>query len=123
MASSPLPPITSATPTTRSSSTQSSSPPSSGTLADHRHRLDEIDGALLELLGRRIDIGRRVAEYKRDNDVPVMQPSRVQQVLDRVAADAAGHHLDPEFVRSLYRLIIDEMCRVEDEIVDDRQPG
>ncbi len=113
MASSSLPPVTS-----------SSSPsPSPSTLADHRRRLDEIDGALLELLGRRIDIGRRVAEYKRDNDVPVMQPSRVEQVLDRVAADAAGHHLDTEFVRSLYRLIIDEMCRVEHEIVDGRQPG
>ncbi len=118
MASSSLPPTTSATPLTSASLA-----PSSPTLADHRRRLDEIDGALLELLGRRIDIGRRVAEYKRDNDVPVMQPSRVQQVLDRVAADAAGHHLDPEFVRSLYRLIIDEMCRVEDEIVDDRRPG
>ncbi len=91
---------------------------SSTRLADHRRHLDKIDGALLELLGRRIDIGRQVAEYKRDNAVPVMQPSRVQQVLDRVAADAAAHQLNPEFVRSLYQLIIDEMCRVEDEIVN-----
>ena len=96
----------------------SSSPMSSTGLADHRQRLDQIDNALLELLGRRIDIGRQVAEYKRDNDVPVMQPSRVQEVLDRVVADAAAHQLDPEFVRALYRLIIDEMCRIEDEIVD-----
>lgn len=96
----------------------SSLPMSSTGLADHRRRLDQIDNALLELLGRRIEIGRLVAEYKRDNDVPVMQPSRVEQVLDRVAADAIAHGLEPEFVRSLYRLIIDEMCRVEDEIVD-----
>lgn len=96
----------------------SSLPMSSTGLADHRRRLDQIDNALLELLGRRIEIGRLVAEYKRDNDVPVMQPSRVEQVLDRVAVDAIAHGLEPEFVRSLYRLIIDEMCRVEDEIVD-----
>ncbi|MGB5760883.1 MAG: chorismate mutase [Acidimicrobiales bacterium] len=92
-------------------------------LADHRRQIDQIDASLLELLGRRIEIGRRVAEYKRDNDVPVMQPSRVQEVLDRVATDAVGHELDPGFVRAMYRLIIDEMCRVEDEIVHGHRPG
>ena len=46
-----------------------------------------------------------------------MQPARVEQVKDRCADKAAQRAVDPDFMRSLYSLIIDETCRIEDEII------
>lgn len=83
-----------------------------------RDELDEIDGRLLAALADRLACCRRVAELKRTHGIAMMQPGRVAQVLDRAAAYADGHGMDPTFVRDLYERLIAEACRVEDEIID-----
>ena len=87
-------------------------------LSTFRKALDAIDAQLIELLGRRFDICRQVANYKRLNQVPMMQPERIQEVQRRNAELAKTHALNPEFVRDLYALIIAEACRLEDQIID-----
>jgi chorismate mutase len=87
-------------------------------LDDFRKEIDRIDAALLDALGRRLAICAEVAHFKRAQGIPMMQPSRVEAVKDRVAALAAAHGLRPEFVRELYGQIIAEACRLEDDIID-----
>lgn len=87
-------------------------------LSNFRSALDRIDAQLIELLGQRFDVCRKVANYKRLYDVPMMQPGRVQEVLNRNAELAESHSVNPEFVRELYTLVIGEACRLEDEIID-----
>lgn len=53
-------------------------------LQELRNQIDEIDGEILELFARRMDVCRGVAEYKRVNNLPVMQGGREKQVLDRI---------------------------------------
>ena len=52
----------------------------------------------------------------------MMQPGRVAEVKERCAQMAREHGIDPDFARQLYGLIIDEACRMEDEIIDDPGP-
>ena len=87
-------------------------------LNDYRQKLNGLDEQIVELLGKRIDICRDVAQFKRENGIPMMQGVRVDEVKDRCARLASEHQIDPEFVRELYAMIIDETCRVEDEIID-----
>lgn len=60
-------------------------------LEDLRREIDEIDAALLDLLTRRVDIGRRVAEAKRldpaANTGGNLRPGREAQVLNRVLSN------------------------------------
>ncbi|MGD8615550.1 MAG: chorismate mutase [Gammaproteobacteria bacterium] len=88
-------------------------------LGKFRSELNEIDEQIVALLGRRFTIIRKVADYKKANQVPMMQPGRVEEVKDRCAALAAAHDVNPDLVRKLYGLIIDDACRVEDEIIDE----
>ena len=90
-------------------------------LDEFRVRLNAIDDDLIELLGRRFAICREVANYKRVHDIPMMQSARVEEVKRRCADLGLKHNLDPQFTMSLYSLIIDEACKVEDEIID--HPG
>lgn len=86
-------------------------------LGDLRAELDAIDPEIIGLLGRRIEIARAVAQVKASHAIPVMQHDRVRFVQERNArlGEAAG--LDPGFVRQIFSVIIDEMCRIEDAIV------
>src|SRR5215207_2146655 len=86
-------------------------------LASFRDRIDEIDERLLSALAERIDVCKEVAEHKQEQGIAMMQPGRVAAVEDRWAELARARGLDEAFARSLCRAVIDEGCRVEDEII------
>lgn len=58
----------------------------SPSLAQLRAEIDGIDDALLELLERRVAIGRRVAAAKGDASGPFLRPGREAAILRRLAA-------------------------------------
>ena len=90
-------------------------------LIKYRAALNTIDEQIIMLLGQRYAICRDVANHKIEHGIPVMQHDRVSEVKDRCADLAVGQQVNPEFVRQLYSLIIDEACRIEKSIVNDRK--
>jgi 4-amino-4-deoxychorismate mutase len=90
----------------------------SGSLDSFRARLDVLDAQIVELLGERFDVCREVADFKRVNSVPMMQPERVAQVRARYAVRGAAAALPPEFTAGLFELLIDATCKMEDELID-----
>lgn len=53
----------------------------SGDIAALRQELDEIDRELVRLFERRTEVSRQVADYKRENNLPVLDAGREEQVL------------------------------------------
>ncbi|MBQ8569811.1 MAG: chorismate mutase [Oscillospiraceae bacterium] len=53
-------------------------------LTELRNRIDDIDSSILDLFVKRMNICRQVADYKRENNLPVMQGNREEQVLERI---------------------------------------
>jgi glutathione-regulated potassium-efflux system ancillary protein KefG len=88
-------------------------------LSTLRTELDRIDDALLAAIRDRIACCVRIARFKRENDVPMMQPHRIAAVHDHAKQFAAEHGLDAGFLQTLYDLVIAETCRVEDEVMAD----
>ncbi len=82
-----------------------------------RAELDGLDRSLLETLRQRLDCCCRIGLHKRDHAIPMMQPHRIGVVQERAATFAAEHGMNPEFLRTLYELVITETCRLEDEII------
>jgi chorismate mutase-like protein len=95
------------------------SPAASDDLETLRARLDTIDERLLDALRERIQCCLEIADFKRRNRVPMMQPHRIAAVQERAARYAAEHGIDAEFLHHLYDLIIAETCRVEDLVIND----
>lgn len=77
-----------------------------------------MDEQIVSLLARRFAICREVAAYKSEAGIPMMQTGRVNEVKRRAAERGRAQGLSERFVTSLYDLIIDEACRIEDEIID-----
>jgi len=86
-------------------------------LEPFRERLDRIDEQIARLLGERFDICREVAHYKREHDVPMMQPERVSQVRARYLRRGAEVNLPEDFVAELFEVLIAATCKLEDELM------
>jgi chorismate mutase len=84
-----------------------------------RAQLDALDQVLLDTVRDRIRCCVRIADVKRRQSVPMMQPHRIAIVQQRAASYAAEHGIDAKFLHCLYDLIIDETCRVEEQVIAD----
>lgn len=54
-----------------------------GDLRQYRNEIDELDKQLIDLFEKRMNVVLKVAQYKKDNNVEVLQNSREEQVLDK----------------------------------------
>jgi chorismate mutase/prephenate dehydrogenase len=75
-------------------------------LPDLRVQLDDIDREIIELLARRRQVERGVADFKRAENIQIRDAGREAQVLAARRALAAELGLDPEAVESIYRQIL-----------------
>lgn len=50
-----------------------------------RKQIDEIDEELVSLFRRRMDVAAGVAEYKRQHDLPIHDPARERQLLNKIS--------------------------------------
>lgn len=86
-------------------------------LMPFRERINDLDERITRLLAERFEICREVAKYKKENNIPMMQPSRVEHVKTRCAELGHKQGLRKGFVVDLYGRIIQEACDMEDEII------
>lgn len=85
-------------------------------LKPYRARIDALDDQIVDLLMQRIGVIVEVGHLKAREGIPSVLPDRVEQVRERAAARAAEKGLDPDLVRTLYTILIDYSCALEEEI-------
>lgn len=86
-------------------------------LEGFRQEIDAVDCQIIEALAKRFEIAKRVADFKKQKGIPMMQPARVEAVKQHRRQLGMQHGLDGEFMIALYSLIIQETCCMEDEII------
>ena len=79
-----------------------------------RENIDKIDQQILKLLDNRMQQAVMVRKFKEKAE----DKTREQEVLKKVAAIANASHslLDPVFVEKLYKIIIEESKRIQDNL-------
>jgi chorismate mutase len=87
-----------------------------------RAKIDNIDRELLEVLAARMAVVEKLGEYKRDNNVAVLQLDRWKQVHNSRAEQAEKLGLYPEMVAELFKLIHMESIRKQTEVMS-QQPA
>lgn len=87
-----------------------------------RGQLDNIDRELLEVLAARMSLVTRLGEYKRDNNVAVLQLDRWKQVHNSRADLGKSLNLNAEVVEELFKLIHMESIRKQTEVMN-QQPA
>ena len=77
-----------------------------------RKRIDEIDQQLAKLLSERSHCVIEIGKIKRQQQLPVYDPQREKEILERLLRDNRGP-LENEALKRLCERILDESRRVE----------
>ena len=83
-------------------------------LKDIRAEIDEIDSQLVELLLRRMNCSEEVAIYKAENNMPIFNNEREQQIIDKVTANS-GRYAD--CTRILFQNIMEISRGLQHDII------
>ncbi len=89
-------------------------------LAELRKSLDDIDAVLVSALGERARLARQIAEVKADGDGPVRDADRETALLQHRATFGERVGLDPAFVRRIFREILDDSVRRQQDALQNR---
>lgn len=74
-------------------------------ISELRKEIDQIDDQLVKLFCQRMEISAKVAEYKRQNNMPILVPARERQILADVA-EKAGPEMG-NYTRVLYSMLFE----------------
>lgn len=82
-------------------------------LSEKRKQIDVIDDCVLEKMRQRVRLIEEIGEYKLKSDVAVMQPGRVNEIMEKCRKFAEENNLNADFLQALYTLIIQYSCEKE----------
>jgi len=74
-------------------------------LTYYRNEIDKIDDQLVQLFTQRMEIAAKIADYKKENNLPILMPSRERAKLQDVA-EKAGPDM-ANYTRVLYSMLFE----------------
>lgn len=83
-----------------------------------RAQIDRIDNYMLEIMGERMDIARKIGEFKRDNGITILQTNRWDEIINDRIKKAAKKELTEDFVKDLMEAVHQESIRHQTRIMN-----
>jgi chorismate mutase len=67
-----------------------------------REQINHIDDELMQLLGQRMKIADKIGQYKKDNNITILQTNRWNDILERAFKKGEALGLSKEFITKYY---------------------
>ena len=83
-----------------------------------REQINHLDDELIQLLGQRMKIADKIGEYKKNNNVTILQTSRWNQILERAFAKGDKLGLSKEFVTKYFDAVHMESINHQNKIMN-----
>jgi chorismate mutase len=71
-----------------------------------RKRINKVDIEIIELLAKRRVLTNKIGKIKRDLGITIIDKQRENDIYSKLKQYAKRHHLAPEYVTSIFRIII-----------------
>src|ERR1700712_2621688 len=90
-------------------------------LSELRRKIDKIDDLLIQKTAERMQIAEKIGQYKKDNNITILQVNRWDEILNKRTAYAKALKLSPEFTEKLLELLHAESIRRQTEVMNKDQ--
>ncbi len=87
-------------------------------LAELRQQIDKLDDQILKQIGDRMKIAEKIGEYKRDNNVTILQVTRWDEIVQKRIQLAKALNLGEDFTVKYLELLHNESIRKQTEIMN-----
>lgn len=82
-----------------------------------RKEIDNIDDELVDLLNNRMKVAREIGQYKKENNITILQSKRWNEIINRVRAKAENFGLGDDFVLRYLHAIHDESINQQEQVM------
>lgn len=86
-------------------------------LENIRHKIDDLDLELLNLLARRMRMATDIGRYKRRHNIAILQSNRWNEILERGIADGQARGLSAAFVEKLLNAVHQESIERQQQVM------
>jgi len=83
-----------------------------------REKINHIDAELIKLLGDRMKVAQNIGNYKKDNNVSILQPTRWEEILKKATADGANNGLSEDFISVYLKAVHQESINHQTKIMN-----
>ena len=84
-----------------------------------RAKIDVIDENILYALASRMNVSRQIGEYKKSNNVAILQTSRWDKVFAKVIAMGNEYGLPDEFIKAIYSAVHETSVEIQNQVISD----
>ena len=82
-----------------------------------RKNLNKIDQKLVELIAKRQSYMPAVGKYKQENNLPITQTKREQEIFDSLKRLAKQKNVNPELIQKIFKLIIADAKNIQRQVL------
>lgn len=82
-----------------------------------RAKIDIIDENILYALGSRMNVSRQIGEYKKENNIAILQTARWDKVLSKVVNVGSTYGLSEKFLKDVFAAIHEASVEVQNEVI------
>ncbi len=88
-------------------------------LSSLREQINQVDDELLTLIVRRMKLADKIGEYKRDNNITILQTNRWNEILDRAFVKGEQLGLSKEFIIRYFDAVHLESINHQNKVMND----
>src|SRR5688500_9416395 len=83
-----------------------------------RQQINHLDDELMQLLGQRMKIAEKIGEFKKNNDITILQTNRWNEILERAYQKGDGLGLTREFITKYFDAVHMESINHQNRIMN-----
>lgn len=83
-----------------------------------RQQINHLDDELMQILGQRMKIAEKIGEYKKNNNITILQTSRWNEILDRAYQRGEKMGLSKEFVSRYFDAVHMESINHQNKVMN-----
>lgn len=86
-----------------------------------RHEIDEIDEEVINLMSSRMQLAERIGEYKKRNNIAILQPGRWNEILEKAIIKGKVKGLSEEFMAVILKAVHQESINHQAKVMHDQE--
>ena len=83
-----------------------------------RAQINHLDDELMQLLGQRLKVAQQIGQYKKDNNITILQTNRWNEILERAIANGTKLGLSEDFITKYLDTVHMESINIQNKVMN-----
>jgi chorismate mutase len=83
-----------------------------------RQQINQLDDELMQIIGQRMKISEKIGQYKKDNNITILQTNRWNAILERAFKKGEKLNLSPEFITKYFDAVHMESINHQNKVMN-----